>query len=1056
MSNLLYDALMLGRNKKVAAEEYQVATGRKKSASFHVTEEYISISNVISDGEFCVHLFQDVPGYMEIEVFCSDNFLIFDRKVLSSEEFQNGTYEFKFMVISDRLHNGRNYTSICFRTSSQDLQVPVVIDNKIRVNISDTNPRERYISLSEKLLALKMGQLELPEWIRENEDLLNEIPGEDVDSLFLMLYKAQVFITAGDDIHARNYIEHVGTQIPKLEQKNYDIYCYFIYLASLYEELPGVLNSALQDLPLPDTFVRGNRQGFRQSAPSDIMDMSALQKVRWVYSHNPSWWILWILFYMDPEYQNDPGLRLKEMQDMFYDRGCISPYLYLESLKILYAFPNAIKEPGSFEIHTLYYAVRYGELPAEPAEKFARLLLEEKGSRLTLPEIKLAVKILKAAYKRYHGRKILSALCRMLIAAEMKDPSDHPYFRKAVLDGNDDEEIFNYYIYTLDQSQMEPVDPKVMKYFLEHTELLYEYKAYMYANIITNKYQDPASYQESRNAFVRFAEYQMAQRQNDELLAVIYREILDNGLLTQPMKENLFDVISTKEILCANDRMVSVLVFHDELQVYQESILRQGKAAVKIYSPEALILFKDATGNLYHNVEYSVNHLVESREYIDLCIKDVQINHYMLLGDTFPILRAYKPALDILEYFTSHKMAGQFRKGYERELLTKVVSYYVKNTRDEKVYDELLKFIEFDLSSETRGQLIGIMLERDLIDEAYEQVREYGPCGLSAQELSRLAHGYVERHGLEEDQLLTYLCETGFNAEGFDEDIFEYLYRYYDGRMDLLIELFRSCNAYHRDASVIEERILRRSISTGEHPEVVSLIFRRYYNDGEDRALIRKYLEYRAGLYMYRLMTVSAEEGAAEDTGFFDYIEKDLMRGLSFSDDCMAAYLLYRTGAEELEERQIRTIEKVLKDLVRRGKMLEEFKWFRKYFELPSTLANNIIISAFSEDGAETPMIAYEMTGSGRTVSGAEEMEEIFRRCYVKYFTLFYGEKVVFSMDGKENTEVRYSDLSISRDGSRYAALDDIIRLKETKDSEGFKQAVREFYIREKLIERLL
>ena len=1056
MSNLLYDALMLGRNKKVANEEYQVASGRKERASFHVEEEYVTISNVISDGEFSVHLRQDVAGYMEIEVFCDDPFLIFDRKVLTTDEFTGGVFEFKFMVISDRLHNGRNYTSLQFRTSCQNLVLPVVVDNKIRIGLAGDSSRERYLRIAKELLSLKMEKTEQWQWIESSQELLNEIPGEDEASLFLMLLKAQVYITAGDDIHARNYIEHVGTQIPKLEEKNYDIYCYFIYLASLYEEVEGVLNFASSDLPVPDSVSRALRQPGRNYSPSNIMEMSALQKVKWVYSHNPSWWILFLLFYMDPGYGNDPVRRLDEMRDMFYDLGCISPLMYLESLKILNRIPKVLEETGPFEIQLLHFAVRNDFLNKELAVRAAQLIREDTEASLSSSDVRLASGIFRYAYDRFGTSEILHALCRMLILADQRDISCHRYFEQAVQEKDTDEEILNYYIYTLDRTQMERMDSTVLRYFLEHTELLYEYQAYIYANIVTNRYYEPGIYEEAQPAILRFAEYQMTQGQNDALLAVIYRDILDNGLLSQVMKEHLFEVVCTKEVLCDNDRMSGVLVFHDELQVYQESMLRKGRACIRIYSSDAVILFKDVTGNLYHNVPYKIDRLLETREYIDQCIRDVRISPYMLLKDTFPILRAYKPALEILQYFTSNQIAGQFRKGYEQELLTRIISYYVKNSRDEKVYDELLKLIRFDLSPDTRGQLIRIMLERNLMDEAYEQVREYGPCGLSSADLARLAHGYIELNGLEEEPLLTYLCESGFNAEGFDEDIFEYLYRYYNGRMDLLIEIYRSCNAYHKEAGEIEERILRKAVVTGEHPEIVSLIFKRCYEEGGNRNVLEQYLEYRAGLYLYRLMTQNTQEQGTQDLEFFDYLEKDLMKGVSFGDDSLAAYLLYRTELEEPDERQIRTMERVLKDLVRRGKMLEEFKYYQKYFELPSTLANNIIISAFSEDGREIPHIAYKVTGEGSSISGEEEMEEIFRRCYVKYFTLFYGEKVVFSMDGQENTEVRYADLSIRRDGSMYAQLDDLIRLKSQRDEEGFRQAAREYYIKQKMIERLL
>ena len=1104
MSSLLYDALMLGRNKQVAAEEYQVATGRKEPAAFRADEDHIDIANVISDGEFSVHLRLEAPGYLEIEVSCEEHFIVYDRKVISTDEFTDGVYEFKFMVISDRLHNGRNISAIFFRTSDQTVEVPVIINNRIRVMVSDVNPRERIFRLQEAFLQLHLGILDTWEWARVSQSLLEDIPGGDEDALYLMLCKAQVSITIGDNVHARNYIEHVGMQIPKLEQKNYNLYCYFIYLVSLYEEVEGVRNYAVRDAlgpgpynryPLTDeqTGSAGQPQdgyGFaggpenasasglldaslasfsdryadrlagafagRESGGENIMTMSALQKVQYVYAHNRSWNILRILFYMDPAYQLDPKRRFEAMRELFYEDECISAVMYLEAVRTLRIAPELFTRAGRFEIHVLNFARKHNDLQQEESGRLAQLLLEQQAADLDPQDVLLASRILSAAWKRYGGREVLHALCRMLAAAEQKDEANFEFFSEAVRLGILEEDNLAYYIYTIDKHSTHALPAAVLEYFLDHTELLYEYQSFVFAGIIRNQFANAQIYQDSLELITAYAEYQMSQGHIDEHLAVIYKEFLDNDRLTQVMKNHLFDILSTKEILCESSRMRSVLVFHKELQVYQESVLRRGRAFVKLYSSDALILFKDATGNIYHHISYQIDRLLDTREYIDQSLLDVSISKYMLLGDTFPILRACRPALDILEFFTSHRMYGQFRQGYEQELLNKVVTYYAKNSRDEQVFDELLKFREFDLLPQTRGRLIEIMLSRGLIDEAYQEILEFGPCDLSAETFAALAHQYIELHGDGEDRLVTWLCEAGYGARGFDDNIFEYLYKHYDGSMDLLVDIFRACNAYQKDASLVEERVLKKAMDTGEHPEVVWQVFRRYYEHGQDRALIRKYLEYRCGLYLYHIMKGIVQEEHIADTGYFDYIERDMMFSRHFEDDCVIAYLLYRTEAPELNEKQIRNIEKHLKDLVRRGKMLEEFKYYRRFFEIPSTLANNIIISAFSEDPDSRPFITYEITGPSNTVSGTEEMEEIFRRCYVKYFTLFYGEKVIFSMDGQSSTAVRYADLQIRHDGSRYAKLDDIIRLKEESSQEAFDQAVREFYIKEQLIDRLI
>ena len=1058
MSSLLYDALMLGRNKKVAAEEYQVAAGRKEPASIRATEEYIHVANVISDGEFSVHLQQDAPGYLEIEIFCEDNFIIYDKKVISTDDFTDGMCEFKFMVISDRLHNGRNLSSISFCTSAQILQIPVSVDNRIRVRVSDVNPRERVLKLERSFLDLHFGKMESWEWARSSLELLDELSGSDEETLYLMLCKAQVFLTSGDHVHARNYIEYVGTQIPKLENKNYDLYCYFIYLASLYEEVDGVLNLAVRGVLEGTDHTASDSPAPVLNLPSadNIMDMTALQKVRWVYSHYPSWNILRLLFYMDPVYQKDPEARYREMKEVFGRMECRSPLLYMESHKILQTLPQLMMRVGQFELQVLNFAVKQENLTQEEAICLSRCVLEQTAADLDPADIRLAAGILKYARKKYPDREILYALCRMLAAANEKETQNHPYFHQAVKEQILEDEIFAFYFHTLDKSLMDPLLPEALEYFLEHTELLYDHQAYVYANLIRNKYSSPEIWKKSQETVTAFAEYQMSQGQTGEWLAVIYKEFLDNGQLTPVMKNYLFDILCTKEILCSNTRMRSVLVFHKELQVYQESVLRRDRAFIKLYSSDALILFKDATGNIYHHIDYHIDQLLDTREYIDISLSDTSVSKYMFLGDTFPILRACKPALDILEFFTSHRMYGQFRQGYEQELLNKVVEYYAKNSRDEKVYDELLKFREFDLLPQTRGKLIEIMLRRGLIDDACQEILEYGPCGLNAEVFAQLAHQYIELHGDEENALVTWLCEAGYGARGYDDHIFEYLYKHYDGGMDLLIDIYRSCNAYQKNAAVVEERILRRAIDTGEHPEVVNQVFKRYYEEGTDKALLCKYMEYRAGLYLYHIMKGTPKQDDISDTQFFDYMERDMIMGKPFEDYSVIAYLLDRTKLQEPDEKQIRNIEKHLKDLVRRGKMLEEFKYYRRFFKLPSTLANNIIISAFSEDPENRPCIAYEITGSGNTVSGVEEMEEIFRRCYVKYFTLFYGEKVIFSMDGQENTEVRYSDLLISHDGSRYAELDDIIQLKEERKTEEFDAAVRDFYIKEQMIALLL
>ncbi|MCF0229748.1 MAG: hypothetical protein HUJ76_08685 [Parasporobacterium sp.] len=1060
MSNLLYDALMLGRNKKVEEEEYFIAGG-KQAASYGVKSESIEIFNVISDGQFTIELYQDVPGYFEIEILCSDNFIIFDKKVITSDEFIDGRFEFRFMVISDRLHNGRNYSMITFASARQQIDVPVTVENRIRVKISDSNPRSRVLELESLYVDLHMGKLESREWAVRSLELLSDdnVTGDDTISLSLMLYKAQAYMVIGDDVHARNNIEYVGTQIPKLENRNYELYCYFIYTASLYEEVKGVKNSGLCMNPWRQ---RDDREGivpFSAEAfhHNNIMDKTSLQKVRWVYYHHPCWNILCMLLYMDPYFRTDKRFTLNEMRRLYNEVGERSRVMYMEALKLLPMNVKAVMSvPDGFTIQLYSFALKYDSLTKAMADRFAHILYKE-GRQAFSDEYKtIIIRLLRASYDRYPEENILKVLIRILIDGGIRDKDCHRYFDRAVRDGESGSDVFDYFIFTMDKTSGEPVPPPVMKYFLDHTEYLYEYRKYFYSNLIRNDFSYGDLYKQGLAPAMKFAEYQMAQGINDELMSVIYLNILKNARLTDNMRGTLYEILCTRQVECFNSRMHSVLVFHKELQVYQESILNDGKAYVRIYTPDALILFKDRTGNIFRKIDYDLHQMINEREYIDVCLKDAPINKCMLMGDTLPILRAYKSPVEILEFFSARKIVGQFRRSYEQELLKNTIFYYAKNSRDEKVYDEIIKLKAFNLTPDTRGVIIGIMLRRGLIDEAFDEVRMYGSCDLSPEQMAELASEYIKIHGTAENDVLTYLCEAGYEASGLNEYIFEYLYINYTGSLELLAQIYRACNVHHMPAGIIEERILEQAITIGRNPETVSFVFRRYYESDGNRYVIDRYIRFRAEHFLHDLMTGETDPEFTSDMSFFDYMERDLIQGMRMNDECLIAYLLYRTAAEGYTDRQLRCIESVLKDLVSRGKMLEEFKYYSRYFELPATLVNNIIVSAFSEEAGVKPGISFEISGPSGVIKGEEDMEEIFRHCYVKYFTLFYGEKVVFSMNGKHSNVILYSDLAVIHDGSRYAGIDDIIRYYELHDKDSFHRAIEDFYIKDRLIDILI
>ena len=74
---------------------------------------------------------------------------------------------------------------------------------------------------------------------------------------------------------------------------------------------------------------------------------------------------------------------------------------------------------------------------------------------------------------------------------------------------------------------------------------------------------------------------------------------------------------------------------------------------------------------------------------------------------------------------------------------------------------------------------------------------------------------------------------------------------------------------------------------------------------------------------------------------------------------------------------------------------------------------------------------------------------------FAKYITLFYGEMVTYSVDGAEPVTVRYEDLDIVHDESRYSNIDNLIRLEREGNTEELNLLARDYFVKSELIDRL-
>ncbi|MCF0142740.1 MAG: hypothetical protein HUJ75_05125, partial [Parasporobacterium sp.] len=868
------------------------------------------------------------------------------------------------------------------------------------------------------------------EWAERTEKLLADINGSDSDELFLTLYKAQYLIGSERFEEAKALIEFISTQLNKLSGDYIPLRAYYLYVKSLYEL-------------------------------DDEVRADSLERIRQVYRNSPSWPLLWMLIYMDPDFAREEVYLFRAIEELYNRCHQASPFLYAEALEVMSFHRELNDTPSDFALQVLIFAARRGYKANLCYERMAIAIEELSDLELNELNTSLAVILLKEASKVSDSRHILGALCRLLMFIDDRDSENHRYFARAINELITSEGIYHYFVFTMDNPRMDVIPDRVLGCFMENQDSLENKKALLLANVVLNKDRYPDYYDQYKDAIVSFVEGCMIRGYMDSDVAILCRDILETKSITPAIRSRLYALLCTREITVNSKAIRSVAVFHKELPDYKEYNLKDGRAYIKILSNEYLILFKAAGGGFYADIDYELNQIVNANQYIDLCIREASINKYMLIGDCLPITRAYKDPGEVLRYLYDHMGNGDLRNEYEQKLLRDLVIYFGRNTHDQGVNEGILRFLEFDLDEDTRGRLIEILIDQNLYREAYEQIEKYGYSNVDTGSLSKLTRVLAPLSEYEEDELLTDMASLCFAKEGYDPEVFAYLCRYYDKDLNVLLRMYTAANAYGAETTDISERIVRHAYKSGVHPDNLDKIFAEYFEAGTDDKLKQDYISMMARNYLYR--------GMRNDTSFFGPMEKMLLDRTEFDDAVLTAYLLYTKDQSYLSDAAIKVCEKVLRYLTGRGVMLEEFKAFSRFFELPAVLANSYVASTldwdvFKNENAPItqsslfsgkPSVAYIIHSEEGVTEAEDVMNEIFPGCFAKYFTLFYGETLTYSIAGGSDKTVSYSQLNTVPDFSRYSDINNLLRLRAEGGQEELVRTARDYFVKSRLIDRL-
>ena len=175
-----------------------------------------------------------------------------------------------------------------------------------------------------------------------------------------------------------------------------------------------------------------------------------------------------------------------------------------------------------------------------------------------------------------------------------------------------------------------------------------------------------------------------------------------------------------------------------------------------------------------------------------------------------------------------------------------------------------MRSIEWDnVSSSDRVQFIEYCAVRHCYDKAIEGILEFGYDKVPGKRLLQISSSAFEKNMENEDTRFVKLAWHIFNTGKFDENVLKYLCAYFTGGIKEETKVWNAARGFEIECKDFEERIIAQMVFTEEILPEAYQIFYNYYEDGDNKRLIRAFLNYlhintllKTGLFLTKCSSI--------------------------------------------------------------------------------------------------------------------------------------------------------------------------------------------------------
>lgn len=1006
---LLYQGYRRSMPSLCNLEEFLIAANLKERIVISLDRESAVYTDIYENQKEEILITKNTWGNVEIAVSVDADFVTIEKEYINSDYFLGSELRFDYYIHKNRMHKGINLAKICFDTNDQHKEFIITANlagEDTYVDFSYQDSKNRKAEFVYNYVMYRLRHMTTGEWATKSIELIDTFitdikyaaeEGNDIsydkcksDIEFYELMKAHAYIANGERQEALWIIQKIKRDI---SDKKSVKWAYLLYLCTLIEREPSYVERLTQEIEV-----------IFRSHPEDVR-------------------VFWFLLFLREDYDNNTVRKLKDI-NLWLHNGYDTPYLFVEAYEIYRREPHLIKDLSEDVIKILNWTRRHGALTEDICRRFILLLKNYNNYDERI------YKILSDAFEIIPDNETIETIVGYLLRTNSYGEKYLKWYELCLYKEIRITGVYEAYLMCLEGEKLVSLPQVLLMYFKYQSNLSYDKRAIVYSNVVLHKHDYKTLYQQYLRTIELFAIEQMKYGRIDDSLAIIYQDLLDNGIINDDVASGIAPLLHTARISMIRDDISRVLVFTEQLSNPIVANVRNNVCYVPIYAKNFRIFLEDKKGILHGGTDdYMYEYLIKSDSAGDNLKKlsptslPYVIRFFDELRDTsLPrvLLGQDDEALTVsdlhsVETFISSKAISL---SYKSKLYPLLISFLQKHGREDMITKHLCEEVSFEkIDKKVLSYIVDLFLSDGDYERAYYLVSTFNGSEVSNKSIEKLGEALIvdESECINSSFFVSLLAGVIGNAN-LTSKVCEFLCEEYVGPNDKMVKLWTEANKAEVDTHKLEDRILVQMFYSEDIDDSCHKVFASYVTGEYNKMLVEAVLTYFAREYVLGITDTLDEFDAA-------LLFRRYNRAYKLNESCKIALLKYLCLSDNLKENEINLLDNLVREYVVKNVYFNFLKKMDRQLIVKYHLYDKKFIEYFGKPNDRIDIV-YKKDDE----IFVDEMLEMYPGIYVKQFVVFFGDNIYYEVHRKDEEEILKKDVIVYNDitdesGSRYEMI---------------------------------